>query len=191
VCEIDPICALQAAMEGYEVVTMEDAAPVGDIFVTATGNVDVITADHMRAMKHRAIVCNIGHFDSEIQIEALRNYKWENVKPQVDEVVFPDGKRLIVLSEGRLVNLGNATGHPSFVMSASFTNQVLAQIELWTAPEGKYERKVYVLPRHLDEKVAALHLAKVGAKLTQLTKKQADYLGLQVQGPFKHEAYRY
>ena len=191
VAEIDPICALQAAMEGYEVVTMDDAAPEGDIFVTATGNVDVINIDHMRAMKHRAIVCNIGHFDSEIQIEALRNYKWENVKPQVDEVVFPDGKRLIVLSEGRLVNLGNATGHPSFVMSASFTNQVLAQIELWTAPEGKYERKVYVLPRHLDEKVAALHLAKVGAKLTALTQKQADYLGLEVQGPFKHDLYRY
>ncbi len=191
VCEIDPICALQAAMEGYEVVTMEDAAPVGDIFVTATGNVDVITIDHMRAMKHRTIVCNIGHFDSEIQIEALRNYKWDNVKPQVDEVVFPDGKRLIVLSEGRLVNLGNATGHPSFVMSASFTNQVLAQIELWTAPPGKYEKQVYVLPRHLDEKVAALHLAKVGAKLTQLSQKQAQYLGLNVQGPFKHEAYRY
>jgi adenosylhomocysteinase len=191
VTEIDPICALQAAMEGFEVVTMEEAAPVGDIFVTATGNVDVITADHMRAMKHRAIVCNIGHFDSEIQIESLRNYKWENVKPQVDEVVFPDGKRLIVLSEGRLVNLGNATGHPSFVMSASFTNQVLAQIELWTAPEGKYERKVYVLPRHLDEKVAALHLAKVGARLTQLTGKQAEYLGLPQQGPFKHDLYRY
>ena len=192
VCEIDPICALQAAMEGYEVVTMEDAAPVGDIFVTATGNVDVITIDHMRAMKHRAIVCNIGHFDSEIQIEALRNYKWDNVKPQVDEIEFPNGKRLIVLSEGRLVNLGNATGHPSFVMSASFTNQVLAQIELWTAPAGKYEaNKVYVLPRHLDEKVAALHLAKVGAKLTQLTQKQAEYLGLEVQGPFKHELYRY
>ncbi len=191
VTEVDPICALQAAMEGYEVVTMEDAAPRGDIFVTATGNVDVITADHMRAMKHRAIVCNIGHFDSEIQIESLRNYKWENVKPQVDEVVYPDGKRLIVLSEGRLVNLGNATGHPSFVMSASFTNQVLAQIELWTAPEGKYEKQVYVLPRHLDEKVAALHLAKVGAKLTQLTTKQADYLGLSQQGPFKHELYRY
>jgi adenosylhomocysteinase len=151
----------------------------------------VITADHMRAMKHRAIVCNIGHFDSEIQIESLRNYKWDNVKPQVDEVVFPDGKRLIVLSEGRLVNLGNATGHPSFVMSASFTNQVLAQIELWTAPAGKYENKVYVLPRHLDEKVAALHLAKVGAKLTPLTKKQADYLGLAQSGPFKHELYRY
>ncbi len=191
VTEVDPICALQAAMEGYEVVTMEDAAPRGDIFVTATGNVDVITADHMRAMKHRAIVCNIGHFDSEIQIESLRNYKWENVKPQVDEVVFPDGKRLIVLSEGRLVNLGNATGHPSFVMSASFTNQVLAQIELWTAPEGKYEKQVYVLPRHLDEKVAALHLAKVGAKLSKLTPKQAQYLGLDVAGPYKHELYRY
>jgi adenosylhomocysteinase len=191
VTEIDPICALQAAMEGYEVVTMDEAAPRGDIFVTATGNVDVITIDHLRAMKHRAIVCNIGHFDSEIQIESLRNYKWENVKPQVDEVVFPDGKRLIVLSEGRLVNLGNATGHPSFVMSASFTNQVLAQIELWTAPAGKYENKVYVLPRHLDEKVAALHLAKVGAKLTQLTKKQSEYLGLAQSGPFKHELYRY
>ena len=191
VTEIDPICALQAAMEGYEVVTMDEAAPRGDIFVTATGNVDVITIDHMRAMKHRAIVCNIGHFDSEIQIEALRNLKWDNVKPQVDEIEFPDGKRLIVLSEGRLVNLGNATGHPSFVMSASFTNQVLAQIELWTAPAGKYENKVYVLPRHLDEKVAALHLAKVGAKLTTLTTKQADYLGLSQQGPFKHELYRY
>jgi adenosylhomocysteinase len=191
VTEIDPICALQAAMEGYEVVTMEEAAPRGDIFVTATGNVDVITLDHMRAMKHRAIVCNIGHFDSEIQIESLRNYKWDNVKPQVDEVEFPDGKRLIVLSEGRLVNLGNATGHPSFVMSASFTNQVLAQIELWTAPAGKYENKVYVLPRHLDEKVAALHLAKVGAKLTPLSKKQAEYLGLAQNGPFKHELYRY
>jgi len=191
VTEIDPICALQAAMEGYEVVTMDDAAPRGDIFVTATGNVDVITIDHMRAMKHRAIVCNIGHFDSEIQIDALRNHKWENVKPQVDEVVFPDGKRLIVLSEGRLVNLGNATGHPSFVMSASFTNQVLAQIELWTAPPGKYEKKVYVLPRHLDEKVAALHLPKVGAKLTPLTQKQASYLGLNQSGPFKHDLYRY
>ncbi len=191
VTEIDPICALQAAMEGYEVVTMDEAAPRGDIFVTATGNVDVITIEHMRAMKHRAIVCNIGHFDSEIQIEALRNNKWTNVKPQVDEVEFPDGKRLIVLSEGRLVNLGNATGHPSFVMSASFTNQVLAQIELWTAPAGKYERKVYVLPRHLDEKVAALHLAKVGAKLTVLSNKQATYLGLNQSGPFKHELYRY
>ncbi len=191
VTEIDPICALQAAMEGYEVVEMDEAAKRGDIFVTATGNVDVINIDHLRAMKNRAIVCNIGHFDSEIQIDSLRNYKWENVKPQVDEVVFPDGKRLIVLSEGRLVNLGNATGHPSFVMSASFTNQVLAQIELWTAPPGKYENKVYVLPRHLDEKVAALHLAKVGAKLTKLTKKQADYLGLPESGPFKHDLYRY
>src|SRR6202142_110281 len=166
VTEIDPICALQAAMEGYQVATLEEMAPLADIFVTATGNLDVITIDHMRAMKHRAIVCNIGHFDSEIQIESLRNHTWENVKPQVDEVVFPDGKRLIVLSEGRLVNLGNATGHPSFVMSASFTNQVLAQIELWTAPAGKYERKVYTLPQQLDEKVAALHLAKGGAKLT-------------------------
>jgi adenosylhomocysteinase len=191
VTEIDPICALQAAMEGYEVVTMDDAAPRGDIFVTATGNVDVITIEHMRAMKNRAIVCNIGHFDSEIQIDALRNHKWDNVKPQVDEVLFPDGKRLILLSEGRLVNLGNATGHPSFVMSASFTNQVLAQIELWTAPEGKYERQVYVLPRHLDEKVAALHLAKVGAKLTQLTPKQAEYISVERSGPFKHELYRY
>lgn len=191
VTEIDPICALQAAMEGYEVVTMEDAAPKGDIFVTATGNIDVITLDHMRAMKHRAIVCNIGHFDSEIQIESLRNMKWENVKPQVDEVVFPDDKRLIVLSQGRLVNLGNATGHPSFVMSASFTNQVLAQLELWQAPAGKYERQVYTLPKHLDEKVAALHLAKVGAKLTVLSPKQAEYIGTSAQGPFKHEMYRY
>ena len=191
VTEIDPICALQAAMEGYEVVTMEDAAPKGDIFVTATGNVDVITLDHMRAMKHRAIVCNIGHFDSEIQIDSLRNYKWENVKPQVDEVIFPDNKRLILLSEGRLVNLGNATGHPSFVMSASFTNQVLAQIELWTAKPGTYQRQVYTLPKHLDEKVAALHLSKVGAKLTTLTPKQADYIGISAVGPFKHELYRY
>ena len=191
VTEVDPICALQAAMEGYEVVTMEKAAPRGDIFVTATGNVDVITIDDMRAMKHRAIVCNIGHFDSEIQIEALRNYTWDNVKPQVDEVVFPDGKRLIVLSEGRLVNLGNATGHPSFVMSASFSNQVLAQLELWNAPAGKYERKVYTLPKHLDEKVAALHLAKVGAELTKLSPKQAEYIGAPVSGPFKHDLYRY
>jgi adenosylhomocysteinase len=191
VTEVDPICALQAAMEGYEVTTMDDAAPVGDIFVTATGNVDVITIDHMRAMKHRAIVCNIGHFDSEIQIEALRNYRWENVKPQVDEVVFPDSKRLIVLSEGRLVNLGNATGHPSFVMSASFSNQVLAQIELFSAKPGVYERNVYTLPKHLDEKVAALHLAKVGAKLTKLTPKQAEYTGVPANGPFKHELYRY
>ena len=192
VTEVDPICALQAAMEGYQVVTMDDAASVGDIFVTATGNVDVITIEHMRAMKHRAIVCNIGHFDSEIQIEALRNYKWENVKPQVDEIVFPDGKRLIVLSEGRLVNLGNATGHPSFVMSASFSNQVLAQIELFNAKPGTYATtEVYTLPKRLDEKVAALHLDKVGAKLTKLSPKQAEYLGLPAQGPFKHDLYRY
>lgn len=190
VTEADPICALQAAMEGYEVVTMENAAPRGDIFVTATGNVDVITIDHMRAMKNRAIVCNIGHFDSEIQIGALRNYVWDNVKPQVDEVVFPDGKRLIVLSEGRLVNLGNATGHPSFVMSASFSNQVLAQIELWTNSKA-YDNKVYTLPKKLDEKVAALHLAKVGAQLTKLSQQQADYIGVPVSGPFKHEEYRY
>jgi len=190
VSEIDPICALQAAMEGYQVVTMEQAAPVADIFVTATGNVDVITLEHMRAMKHRAIVCNIGHFDSEIQVAALRNFKWENVKPQVDEIEFPDGKRIILLSEGRLVNLGNATGHPSFVMSASFTNQTLAQIELWTNP-GKYERKVYTLPKHLDEKVAALHLAKVGATLTRLTPAQAAYIGVSPDGPFKPDHYRY
>ncbi len=191
VTEIDPICALQAAMEGYEVVTMEEAAPRGDIFVTATGNIDVITIDHMRAMKHRAIVCNIGHFDSEIQIGALRNYRWENVKPQVDEVVFPDGKRLIVLSEGRLVNLGNATGHPSFVMSASFSNQVLAQIELFTAPSGRYQKQVYTLPKRLDEKVAALHLGKVDAHLTKLSPAQASYIGVAVEGPFKHDDYRY
>jgi adenosylhomocysteinase len=191
VTEVDPICALQAAMEGYQVVTMEDAAPIGDIFVTATGNIDVITLDHMRQMKHRAIVCNIGHFDSEIQIESLRNYKWENVKPQVDEIEFPDGKRLIVLSEGRLVNLGNATGHPSFVMSASFTNQVLAQIELFNAAPGKYQRQVYTLPKALDEKVAALHLAKVGANLTRLSPQQAEYIGVPVAGPFKHDQYRY
>jgi adenosylhomocysteinase len=190
VTEIDPICALQAAMEGYQVVTMDEAAPIGDIFVTATGNVDVITLDHMRQMKDRAIVCNIGHFDSEIQIDSLRNYKWEEVKPQVDEVVFPDGKRLIVLAKGRLVNLGCGTGHPSFVMSASFTNQVLAQLELWTNT-GKYENKVYVLPKHLDEKVAALHLAKLGAKQTKLTPKQAAYLGLDANGPFKPDHYRY
>jgi adenosylhomocysteinase len=190
VSEIDPICALQAAMEGYEVVTMEDAAPRADIFVTATGNVDVITIDHMRRMKDRAIVCNIGHFDSEIQIAALRNLKWHNVKPQVDEVEFPDGKRIILLSEGRLVNLGNATGHPSFVMSASFTNQTLAQIELWTK-QGAYKKQVYTLPKHLDEKVAALHLAKIGAKLTKLSERQSDYLGLPVQGPFKPDHYRY
>jgi adenosylhomocysteinase len=190
VTEIDPICILQAAMEGYQVTTMEDAAALGDIFVTATGNVDVITLDHMRQMKDRAIVCNIGHFDSEIQIDALRNYKWEEVKPQVDEVIFPDGKRLIVLAKGRLVNLGCATGHPSFVMSASFTNQVLAQIELWSNT-GKYEKKVYVLPKHLDEKVASLHLAKLGAKQTKLTPKQAAYLGVNSAGPFKPDHYRY
>jgi adenosylhomocysteinase len=190
VTEIDPICALQAAMEGYEVTTMEEAAAIGDIFVTATGNVDIITLDHMRQMKDRAIVCNIGHFDSEIQIGALENYKWEEVKPQVDEVVFPDGKRLIVLAKGRLVNLGCATGHPSFVMSASFSNQVLAQIELWTN-HGKYENKVYVLPKHLDEKVAALHLEKLGVKLTKLSNKQAEYLNVSQAGPFKPDHYRY
>ncbi len=190
VTEVDPICALQAAMEGYQVVTMEEAAPVADIFCTATGNVDVLTVDHMRAMKDRAIVCNIGHFDSEIQIDGLRNMVWEEVKPQVDEVVFPDGKRLIVLSKGRLVNLGNATGHPSFVMSASFTNQVLAQIELWTRGD-KYENKVYVLPKHLDEKVAALHLDKLGVHLTKLTEKQSNYIGVGEAGPFKPDAYRY
>ena len=190
VSEIDPICALQAAMEGYQVVTMEQAAPQADIFVTATGNVDVITIDHVRAMKHRAIVCNIGHFDSEIQVAALKNFKWTNVKPQVDEIEFPDGKRIILLSEGRLVNLGNATGHPSFVMSASFTNQTLAQIELW-GNTGQYGKQVYVLPKHLDEKVAALHLAKVGATLTQLRPDQAAYIGVPAQGPFKAEPYRY
>jgi adenosylhomocysteinase len=190
VSEIDPICALQAAMEGYEVVTMETAAPKADIFVTATGNVDVITLEHMRAMKDRAIVCNIGHFDSEIQVNATRNYKWHNIKPQVDEIEFPDGKRIILLSEGRLVNLGNAMGHPSFVMSASFTNQTLAQIELYTNP-GKYEKKVYVLPKHLDEKVARLHLGKIGAELTALNKKQSDYISIPVQGPYKPDTYRY
>jgi adenosylhomocysteinase len=190
VSEVDPICALQAAMEGYEVTTMEDAAPRADIFVTATGNVDVITVDHMRAMKDRAIVCNIGHFDSEIQVAALKNFKWHNVKPQVDEIEFPDGKRIILLSEGRLVNLGNAMGHPSFVMSSSFTNQTLAQIELWTNP-GKYERKVYTLPKHLDEKVARLHLAKIGAKLTNLTEQQATYIGVPQAGPYKPDHYRY
>ncbi|HWA30522.1 MAG TPA: adenosylhomocysteinase [Rhizomicrobium sp.] len=190
VSEIDPICALQAAMEGYEVVTMDDAAPRADIFVTATGNVDVITIDHMRKMKDRAIVCNIGHFDSEIQVAALKNLKWDNIKPQVDEITFPDGHRLILLSEGRLVNLGNAMGHPSFVMSASFTNQTLAQIELFNA-NGKYQKKVYTLPKHLDEKVARLHLAKVGAKLTELSKKQADYISVPQTGPFKPDHYRY
>jgi adenosylhomocysteinase len=190
VTEIDPICALQALMEGYEVVTMDDAAKIGDIFVTTTGNIDVITLDHMRIMKDRAIVSNIGHFDSEIQVEALRNYKWHNVKPQVDEVEFPDGKRIILLAEGRLVNLGCATGHPSFVMSASFTNQVLAQIELWNNSE-KYKNKVYVLPKDLDEQVARLHLGKLGAQLTELTAKQADYIGVSQDGPYKPDYYRY
>jgi adenosylhomocysteinase len=190
VTEIDPICALQAAMEGYEVTTMDDAAPHGDIFVTATGNVDVITLDHMRAMKDRAIVCNIGHFDNEIQIGALANCKWEEVKPQVDEVVFPDGKRLIVLAKGRLVNLGCANGHPSFVMSTSFSNQVIAQIELWNHA-AKYQKKVYILPKHLDEKVAALHLGRLGAKLTRLTDKQAAYIDVPVAGPYKSDHYRY
>ncbi len=190
VTEIDPICALQAAMEGYDVVTMEDAVTRGDIFVTATGNVDVITVDHMRGMKDGAIVCNIGHFDSEIQVAALRNMKWTNIKPQVDRVEFPDGHSIILLSEGRLVNLGNAMGHPSFVMSASFTNQVIAQMEVWQNP-GRYEKEVYVLPKHLDEKVARLHLAKVGARLTQLSAAQADYIGVPAAGPYKPEHYRY
>ncbi len=190
VSEIDPICALQAAMEGYEVTTMDDAAPRADIFCTATGNLDVITIEHMRAMKDRAIVCNIGHFDSEIQVAALKNLKWHNIKPQVDEVEFADGKRIILLSEGRLVNLGNAMGHPSFVMSASFTNQTLAQIEIWTNPK-KYEKKVYTLPKFLDEKVARLHLDKIGVKLTKLNDKQSEYLGLPVAGPYKPDQYRY
>ena len=190
VSEIDPICALQAAMEGYEVTTMEDAAPRADIFVSATGNVDVITIEHMRKMKDRAIVANIGHFDSEIQVAALKNLKWHNVKPQVDEIEFPDRKRIILLSEGRLVNLGNAMGHPSFVMSSSFTNQTLAQIELWSNP-GKYQKKVYTLPKELDEKVARLHLDKIGVKLTKLTDKQATYIGVPVQGPYKADHYRY
>ena len=190
VTEIDPICALQAAMEGYDVTTMDEAAPRGDIFVTATGNIDVVTLEHMRRMKDRAIVCNIGHFDSEVQVEALRNYRWHNVKPQVDEVELPDGRRLIVLAEGRLVNLGCATGHPSFVMSASFTNQVLAQMELWSRA-GDYPVGVHVLPKHLDEKVAALHLGRLGARLTELTAAQAAYLGLDAAGPFKPDYYRY
>jgi adenosylhomocysteinase len=190
VSEIDPICALQASMEGYEVVTMEDAAPRADIFVTATGNKDVITLEHMRAMKDRAIVCNIGHFDNEIQVASLKNFKWNNIKPQVDEIGFPDGKRIILLSEGRLVNLGNAMGHPSFVMSASFTNQTLAQIELFTN-QGKYKKEVYTLPKHLDEKVARLHLAKIGVKLTKLRPDQAAYIGVSEQGPFKSDHYRY
>ena len=190
VTEIDPICALQACMDGFEVVTMEDAAPRADIFVTTTGNKDIITVDHMREMKDRAIVCNIGHFDNEIQVEPTRNMKWTNIKPQVDEIEFPSGKRIILLAEGRLVNLGCATGHPSFVMSASFTNQTLAQIELWKNAEN-YENKLYVLPKHLDEKVAALHLEKLGAKLTKLSQEQADYIDVDVNGPFKGDAYRY
>jgi len=190
VTEIDPICALQAAMEGYEVQTLDDAADRADIYVTTTGNKDVITVDHMRRMKNNAIVCNIGHFDSEIQVAGLKNFKWDEIKPQVHHVEFPDGKKIILLSEGRLVNLGNATGHPSFVMSASFTNQTLAQIELWTNAD-KYENKVYTLPKHLDEKVAMLHLAKLGAKLTVLTKDQADYINVPVEGPFKADHYRY
>ena len=190
VTEVDPINALQAAMEGYEVVTMDDACSYGDIFVTATGNLDIITLDHMRKMRDRAIVCNIGHFDNEIQTEALRNYKTDEIKPQVDEVEFPDGKKILLLSQGRLVNLGNATGHPSFVMSASFTNQVMAQLELWNNYKN-YENKVYVLPKHLDEKVAMLHLGKVGAKLTKLTKNQADYISVDTKGPFKSDSYRY
>ena len=190
IAEIDPICALQAAMEGYRVVTMDDVCGQGDIFVTATGNVRVITHEHMRAMKDQAIVCNIGHFDSEIDIASMRQYRWENIKPQVDHVVFPDGKRLIVLAEGRLVNLGCATGHPSFVMSASFTNQVLAQIEIWNHHQA-YERRVYTLPKALDEKVARLHLAKLGVKLTRMTEEQAAYIGVPVDGPYKPEYYRY
>jgi adenosylhomocysteinase len=190
VSEIDPICALQAAMEGYEVTTIEDAAPRADIFVTATGNKDVITVDHMRAMKDRAIVCNIGHFDNEIQVAGLKNFKWVNIKPQVDEIEFPGGRRIILLSEGRLVNLGNAMGHPSFVMSASFTNQTLAQIELYANP-GKYERKVYTLPKHLDEKVARLHLKKIGVRLTELRADQAAYIGVDPAGPYKSDHYRY
>jgi len=190
VTEVDPICALQASMEGYEVVKLEEVAFKGDIFCTATGNVDVITIEHMRKMKDRAIVCNIGHFDSEIQIDALKNYKWDEIKPQVDEVEFPGGKKLIVLSKGRLVNLGNATGHPSFVMSASFTNQVLAQIELWNKSKS-YKNSIYILPKELDEKVAALHLDKLGSKLTKLTKKQAKYINVDSQGPFKPDHYRY
>ena len=190
VTEVDPICALQAAMEGYEVVTMDDACKYADIFVTATGNKDIITQDHMREMKDRAIVCNIGHFDNDIQIDDLQNYKWEEIKPQVDQVTFPDGKKLIILSKGRLVNLGNATGHPSFVMSASFSNQVLAQIEIWENYKN-YENKVYVLPKKLDEMVAMFHLQKVGAKLTEMSKEQSDYLGVEQQGPFKKDTYRY
>ena len=190
VTETDPICALQAAMEGYEVVLMDEAIKEADIVVTATGNKDIVTADHMRMMKDRAILCNIGHFDNEIQVDALKNYKWDEIKPQVHEITLPSNKRIILLAEGRLVNLGCATGHPSFVMSASFTNQVIAQIELWNNSE-KYEKKVYVLPKHLDEKVATLHLEKVGAKLTKLSKEQADYISVKTAGPYKPDTYRY
>ncbi len=190
VTEIDPICALQAAMDGFEVVTMEDGAPRADIVITSTGNKDVLTVDHMKSLKDMAIVGNIGHFDNEIQVEGLKNFKWANVKDQVDMITFPDGKRMLLLSQGRLLNLGNATGHPSFVMSASFTNQTLAQIELWTKGD-QYENEVYVLPKHLDEKVATLHLNKVGAHLSQLSKEQADYIGVPVEGPFKTDQYRY
>jgi adenosylhomocysteinase len=190
ITEIDPICALQASMEGYQVVNMDEAASKADIFITATGNINVITHEHMCQMKHRAIVCNIGHFDSEIDVASLRQYRWENVKPQVDEIVFPDGKRLILLAEGRLVNLGCACGHPSFVMSTSFTNQVLAQLELWQN-HGKYQNKVYILPKELDEEVARLHLTKIGAYLTRLTPEQAKYLGINIKGPFKSSHYRY
>ncbi len=190
ITEIDPICALQAAMEGYRVVTMEDAMDQGDIFITATGNYNVITHEHLKAMKDQVVVCNIGHFDNEIDVASLRDYQWENIKPQVDHVIFPDGKRIILLAEGRLVNLGCATGHPSFVMSNSFTNQTLAQIELWNNPE-RYEKRVYVLPKQLDEKVARLHLRKIGARLTTMTREQADYIGVSVDGPYKPEYYRY
>jgi len=192
VTEVDPICALQACMEGFEVVTVEQALPEGDIYVTTTGNFDILTVDHMRGMKDRAIVCNIGHFDNEIQIAGLKNFKWNNIKPQVDEIEFPGGNRIILLAEGRLVNLGCATGHPSFVMSASFTNQVLAQIELYANnKDGKYKNEVYVLPKHLDEKVARLHLDKLGATLTKLSPKQAEYIGVTVEGPYKPDSYRY
>ena len=190
ITEIDPICALQAAMEGFRVVTMDNAAPMGDIFVTATGNYHVITHDHMVAMKHQAIVCNIGHFDNEIEVAAVKKYEWDNIKPQVDHIIFPDGKRIILLAEGRLVNLGCATGHPSFVMSNSFTNQVLAQIELWQHGD-RYENQVYVLPKHLDERVARLHLARIGANLTELTAEQAAYIGVDGNGPYKPDHYRY
>jgi adenosylhomocysteinase len=190
ITEIDPICALQAAMEGFRVVTLDEAAPLADIFVTATGNYHVINHEHMTAMKHQAIVCNIGHFDNEIDVASLKKYEWENIKPQVDHVIFPDGRRIILLAQGRLVNLGCATGHPSFVMSASFTNQVLAQMELWNNGD-QYENQVYVLPKHLDEKVARLHLGRIGARLTELTEKQAKYIGVEAAGPYKPDHYRY